>query len=96
MITIFGDFRQFSAAKLAFFSKTNVMINFSIINLCFESKTPIFSWFFWRKYLKNHNIGPRKSSGQTIRGFNDAKKPQVKIINLFLTPRVVFGRRFYE
>jgi hypothetical protein len=26
MITIFGDFRQFSAKKLAFFSKTNVMI----------------------------------------------------------------------
>jgi hypothetical protein len=25
MITIFGDFRQFSAKKLAFFSKTNVM-----------------------------------------------------------------------
>jgi hypothetical protein len=27
MITIFGDFWQFSAKKLAFFSKTNVMIN---------------------------------------------------------------------
>jgi hypothetical protein len=26
MITIFGDFCQFSAKKLAFFSKTNVMI----------------------------------------------------------------------
>jgi hypothetical protein len=26
MITIFCDFRQFSAKKLAFFSKTNVMI----------------------------------------------------------------------
>jgi hypothetical protein len=26
MITIFRDFRQFSAKKLAFFSKTNVMI----------------------------------------------------------------------
>jgi hypothetical protein len=26
MITIFGDFRQLSAKKLAFFSKTNVMI----------------------------------------------------------------------
>jgi hypothetical protein len=26
MITIFGDFRQFAAKKLAFFSKTNVMI----------------------------------------------------------------------
>jgi hypothetical protein len=28
MITIFCDFRKFSAKKLAFFSKTNVMINF--------------------------------------------------------------------
>jgi hypothetical protein len=28
MITIFGDFRPFSAKKLAFFSKTNVMIKF--------------------------------------------------------------------
>jgi hypothetical protein len=27
MITIFGDFGQFAAKKLAFFSKTNVMIN---------------------------------------------------------------------
>jgi hypothetical protein len=26
MLTIFGDFRQFSAKKLAFFSKTNAMI----------------------------------------------------------------------
>jgi hypothetical protein len=28
MITIFHDFRQFSEKKLAFFSKTNVTINF--------------------------------------------------------------------
>jgi superfamily I DNA and RNA helicase len=28
MITIFCDFHQFSAKKMAFFSKTNVMINF--------------------------------------------------------------------
>jgi hypothetical protein len=27
MITIFGDFSQFSVKKLAFFSKTNVMIH---------------------------------------------------------------------
>jgi hypothetical protein len=35
MITIFCDFRQFSAKKLAFFSKTNVMISFF-------AETPIF------------------------------------------------------
>jgi hypothetical protein len=28
MIIIFGDFCQFSAKKLAFFSKTNIMISF--------------------------------------------------------------------
>jgi hypothetical protein len=28
MITIFGDFSQFSAKKMAFFLNTNVMINF--------------------------------------------------------------------
>jgi hypothetical protein len=36
MITIFIDFRQFSAKKLAFFSKPTVSIK------CFESETPIF------------------------------------------------------
>jgi hypothetical protein len=33
MIIIFGDFCQFSAKKLAFFSKTNVMINFFLQKL---------------------------------------------------------------
>jgi hypothetical protein len=45
MITIFCGFCQFSAKKMAFFSKTNVMIKIRNI--------------FWRKYFKNHNIGPR-------------------------------------
>jgi hypothetical protein len=40
MITIFCDFRQFSE-KIAFFSKTNVMLQFSH-KLCFESKNAIF------------------------------------------------------
>jgi hypothetical protein len=43
MITIFCYFRQFSAKQLAFYSKTNVMIKFCSIKLCFESKTPIFA-----------------------------------------------------
>jgi hypothetical protein len=29
------------------------------IQLCFESKTPFFRKLFRRKYLKNHNMGPR-------------------------------------
>jgi hypothetical protein len=59
MITIFCDFSLFSTKKLAFFSKTNVMIK-SLHNLAlFWVKTPFFRWIFRRKYFKNHNIGPR-------------------------------------
>jgi hypothetical protein len=39
MITILCDFRHFSAKKLAFFSKTNVMIKFS-------QKSQFFAEFF--------------------------------------------------
>jgi hypothetical protein len=53
MITIFCDFLQFSAKKLAFFSKTNATIKF----FAFSVKNDIF----WRKYFKNHNIGPRSN-----------------------------------
>jgi hypothetical protein len=42
MITIFCDFPQFSAKKLAFFLNTNVMINFSQILDFLSKKTPIF------------------------------------------------------
>jgi hypothetical protein len=53
MITIFCDFPQFSAKKLAFFFNTNVMINFFKIWLCFElKKTPIFSLNFMAKIFK--------------------------------------------
>jgi hypothetical protein len=59
MITIFGDFCQFSAKKLAFFSNTNVMINFfSKFSFVLSQKRQFFRKNFWRKYLKNHNIGP--------------------------------------
>jgi hypothetical protein len=45
-LQIFGE-------KTAVFSKTNVMINFFKIWLCFESKTPIFSLnFFGENILK--------------------------------------------
>jgi hypothetical protein len=55
------DFRQFLAKKLAFFSKTNVMIKFLHKLALFWVKNAIFSPIFWRKYLKNHNIGPWSS-----------------------------------
>jgi hypothetical protein len=64
MITIFGDFSQFSAKKLAFFLNTNVMINFfqNIPSFVLSQKRQFFHKNFWQKYLKNHNIGPRIAS----------------------------------
>jgi hypothetical protein len=52
MITIFCDFRQFSAQKLAFFSKTNDMITFLNNLALFETKTPVFSPIFSAKIFK--------------------------------------------
>jgi hypothetical protein len=58
MITIFCDFCQFSAKKMALFSKTNVMIKFLHNLALFSVKMSFLADFFRRKYLKNHNIGP--------------------------------------
>jgi hypothetical protein len=52
MIAIFCDFRQFSAKKLALFSKTNVMINILHNLALFWVKNAIFCRMFQRKYLK--------------------------------------------
>jgi hypothetical protein len=57
MITIFGDFCQFSAKKMAFFLNTNVMIIFSKFSFVSSKKRQFFRKIFRRKYLKNHNIG---------------------------------------
>jgi hypothetical protein len=60
MITIFCDFSQFSAKKLAFFLNTNVMINlFSKFSFVLSQKRQFFAKFFGENILKNHNIGPR-------------------------------------
>jgi hypothetical protein len=59
MITIFSDFCQFSAKKLAFFSKTNVMIIcFQNLALFWVKNANFFAKFFGEIFL-NHNIGPR-------------------------------------
>jgi hypothetical protein len=51
-ITIFCDFRQFSAKKLAFFSKTNVMIKiFEYFSFVLSQKRQFFRNFFRRKYF---------------------------------------------
>jgi hypothetical protein len=59
MITIFCDFSQFSAKKLAFFTNTNVMINFlHNLALFWAKKCWFYRKIFRWKYLKNLNIGP--------------------------------------
>jgi hypothetical protein len=58
MITNFCDFDQFLSEKLAFFSKSNVMIKILHNLALFRVKTTFFRQLFWRKYLNNHNIGP--------------------------------------
>jgi hypothetical protein len=61
MITIFSNFCQFSAKKLVFFSKTNVVIQFlhNLFSYVLSQKRQFFNQIFRRKHLKNHNIGPR-------------------------------------
>jgi hypothetical protein len=59
MITMFCDFRQFSAKNWRFSKKPMLWSKFCIIYLCFESKRQFFRWIFRRKYFLNHNIGPR-------------------------------------
>jgi hypothetical protein len=58
MITIFSNFCQFSAKKLAFFLNTNVMIQILHNLALFRVKNAIFLLNVLAKYLKNHNIGP--------------------------------------
>jgi hypothetical protein len=59
MITIFGEFGQFSAKKLAFFSKEKQCCDQFFQNLAlFRVQNAIFSLNFSAKIFKNHNIGP--------------------------------------
>jgi hypothetical protein len=62
MIAIFCDFRQFSANKLAFFSKANLMIIFFLQKLVvvWARNANFFANFLANK--KNHNIGPCSDS----------------------------------
>jgi hypothetical protein len=59
MITIFGDFWQFSAKKLAFFSKTNVMIKIlHILALFCVKNANIFAKFFGKNIQKITTLVP--------------------------------------
>jgi hypothetical protein len=60
MITIFCIFCQFSVKKLTFYSKNQCYDHIFCKTSCsLSKKRQYFSWIFRRKYLKNHNIGPR-------------------------------------
>jgi hypothetical protein len=61
MMTIFANFCQFSAKKLAFFSETHVMIKFlqTLAVHSLSKKRQYFRQIFGRKYFLNHNVGPR-------------------------------------
>jgi hypothetical protein len=60
MITIFGDFWQFSAKELALFSKDQCYDqSFEWFSFVLSKKRQVFCRFFQRKHFKNHNIDPR-------------------------------------
>jgi hypothetical protein len=57
---IFDNFLR--KKKLAFFLKTNIMINIlhNLHSFVLSQKRPLFWRIFRWKYFKNHNIGPRE------------------------------------
>jgi hypothetical protein len=61
MIAIFGDLRQFSEIKLAFFSSTNVLVNFlqkKTISCLIKKTTNMFA-FFGENIYKIITLVPR-------------------------------------
>jgi hypothetical protein len=80
MITILCDFREFSAQKLAFFSKTNVMIKFLHNLALFRVKDAnFFAEFFGENILKIITSVPDLSGAKewlrrTEKALADAKK----------------------
>jgi hypothetical protein len=60
MITMFSDFRQFTAKKWRYSQKINFMIKVLHYLALFLVKNANFvRHFFRQKYLENRNIGPR-------------------------------------
>jgi hypothetical protein len=71
MIPIFCDFQQFSAKKLAFFSKTNVMIK--ILNnlaLFWVKKRQFFAEFFGKNIFKIITSVPGANPTYTFQSYN--------------------------
>jgi hypothetical protein len=95
MITIFSDFRQFSARKMAFISKNNVMINFFQKLAVVWAKTPYFRQIIWRKYISNHNIGPRSDLCLKFKHTVTGLYPMQLILLWVLTYLVIKASRDY-
>jgi hypothetical protein len=67
MIAIFGDFRQFSAKRMAFFSLTNVTIKiFHNLALFWVKRANFFRQFFLQKYFKIITSAPGKNVFSTV------------------------------
>jgi hypothetical protein len=62
-----ANFANFRRKKLAFLSKTNVMINFFTIYLCFEPKTPILTSVPGHTGVHWRNRNPKWFTGETCR-----------------------------
>jgi hypothetical protein len=72
MITILCDFRQFSAKKLAFFTKTNVMITiFAKTSSSLSKKRQFFAKFFVENIFK---IVTSVAGASTYRAFCKVEK----------------------
>jgi hypothetical protein len=81
MITIVCDFRQFSAKKMAFFSKTNVMIKILPNLALFRVKNGIFAEFFGENILKIITSIPGYPA-RNLAGFFKQRVPDFHEINL--------------
>jgi hypothetical protein len=86
MITIFGDFCQFSAKKLAFFSKTNVMIKILHILAWFWVKNAnFFAEFFGENILKIITSVP---DGANFRSMGDCFHTHGRVfLNVIISPK---------
>jgi hypothetical protein len=91
MITIFCNFWQFSAKKLAFFSKPNVMIKILHDLPLFWVKNANFFLNFSAKYFKNHNIGPWWDSNVDLQFLGGCDGGRALVYNFCVLPRARFA-----
>jgi hypothetical protein len=88
MITIFCVFSQFSA-KIGVFLKYQCYDKlFSKFSFVLSQKRQFFAEFFWRKYFKNHNIGPR------IEPYKDLKRLELDQERASVADWLVLARHY--